>query len=634
MDILIIKTGALGDVVRCSFMAQALKDMYRAKNPKIYWITDIRAKPLFANNPYVDAIIESAKKEDLRKIRFDIVINLEEDTDNCRFASSLKPGKIIGAFLNKQGRIDYTKESEYWFNTSRISKLGEKKADQLKQDNEKTHRQIMSEIIGIQDWQKYEPFLRLNDEQRKISLNFMRRHNLSRNDLIIGINTGAADTWPKALSIKKTAELITRLSKEYGAKILLFGGPNELERNREIHKYSRAHILDTGCGNDLIEFPALVSVCSLFITSDSLGMHVALALKRKTVILIGPTSVTEIDSYGLGEKVVAKSKFVCTYRHAPKDIMDKLDIQEIYSKVNKLLKQKITFLITAFKEPNIGKAIESALNQKTKYPYDILVSAPDKETLDIAKKYAKKHKNIKIIKDPGKGKSFALNIIFKNLDSDILILSDGDVYVSENSVEEIVNIFNDPEIGCLTGRPMPIESRSNKYGYWANFLFEAAHKLRKNAFSTNGFIECSGYLFAFRKKMIKEIPLDVAEDSVIPYLFWEKGYRIGYAEKAEVYIKNVDNWKDWIKQKTRTSKAHETLEKYVDIQTTKRVKTFKNEAGKGFEMIFNYPNNLSEFWWTIALAFARFYMWMKVFWETKVKSRHYGDAWERAESTK
>lgn len=169
MDILIIKTQALGDVVRTSFIAQALKDKYKSKKTKIYWITDSRAISLFNNNPYVDQVIDSEKKDVLKDKRFDLVINLEEDLENCKFASSLNFDKIIGAFLNKKGIIDYTSESSYWFNTSRISKLGEATADKLKKDNKKTHRQIISEIIGIKEWKKYVPFLRLNKDQRKFA---------------------------------------------------------------------------------------------------------------------------------------------------------------------------------------------------------------------------------------------------------------------------------------------------------------------------------------------------------------------------------------------------------------------------------------------------------------------------------
>ena len=628
MKILIIKTGALGDVLRTSFLAQALKDKYKKTKPKIFWLTSQSASQFFINNPYVDNLIILEERDKLKKINFDLVINLEESKEDCRFVSSLKTKKIIGVFLNEREKIDYTKESSYWFDMSIISKFGKEKADILKKKNKKSHRQILSEIIGV-DWKEYELFLRLTDAQRKIAQEFSNKHHLSKSDLIIGINAGSADRWPKALSIKKTIEIIENIYKKYKAKILLFGGPNEVKRNKDILKSIKFPIIDAGCENDLVEFPALISVCSLIITTDSLGLHTALALKRKTICLIGPTSPSEIDLYGLGEKIIANSKDVCSYK-TETDCMDKINLNEIKTAIDKILKQKITLLITAFKEPKtIEKAVESALAQKTSREYEIIVSAPDNETLNAIKKY----KNIKIFKDPGKGKSYALNLIFQKLDADILILTDGDVFISDNVVENFANLFLDPEIGCVTGRPVPVEGKEKMFGYWANFLFDSAHKLRKEAFHKNKFLECSGYLFAFRKKLINKIPLDVAEDTFIPYLFWQKGYQIGYSENSRVYVKNVDNLKEWMAQKIRTSKAHETLYKYVDIKITPRVKTFKTET-KGSFSLFSYPENLQQFWWSFLLGLSRAYMWLKVFYDTKFKKKNYQDAWKRVESTK
>jgi|GEM_PF-368733 len=635
MKILIIKIGALGDVLRTSFIAQFLKEKYRFQASKLFWLTGERAKPLFTNNIYVDEVIcteEKEKIENLQKESFDLVINLEEDMENCKLASSLSPKKLIGAFLNKDGKIDYTKESEYWFDMSLISKRGKKEADLLKKKNEKTHRQIIAEMIGIKDYNKYEPFLRLTKNQRMIANNFLRRHNLSRKDLIIGINVGSADRWLKALPIKKTVELINSLYKQFNAKILLFGGPDEIERNNEIRKHLKVPIIDTGCGNNLFEFPALVSVCSLLISSDSFGLHVALSLKRKTIVLIGPTSASEIDLYGMGGKVIAKSNCLCCYKKDCKS-MEKIEVNEILTMSKKLLRNKITLLITAFKEPKISNAIEAALNQKTKYDYDVLVSVPDKETQDIVKGYMKKHKNLKLFQDSGKGKSFALNLVFSKLETDILILTDGDVYISDNTIEDIVTAFNDPEIGCLSGRPIPQESKNNKYGYWANFLFDSAHRIRKKAFETSSFLECSGYLFAFRKEFIKNIPLDVAEDTIIPYIFWEKGYKISYVETAEVYVKNASNLKDWVNQKLRTHKSHGKLNEYVDTMTTPKVKSFKTES-KGIFWLLNYPSNFRETIWGLELAGVRFYTWIKFFFDTHIFDRHYTDAWKRIESTK
>jgi cellulose synthase/poly-beta-1,6-N-acetylglucosamine synthase-like glycosyltransferase len=290
----------------------------------------------------------------------------------------------------------------------------------------------------------------------------------------------------------------------------------------------------------------------------------------------------------------------------------------------------ISIIITAFKEPNtIGKAIESFLNQDIKQKYELIVSAPDKETQDVVKKY----KQVKLFNDPGKGKSYAMNLLLKKVKGDVIMFTDGDVYVSENSVNEILKRFEEKEVGCVTGRPFPVEDRKTKYGYWANFLFDSAHKIRKRLDEEKIFLECSGYLWAFRNKVIKDFPLDVAEDTIVPYLFSEKGYRIAYAENALVFVKNVDNWKEWLSQKIRTSRAHETLDKYVDVTKHPRTKNFSNES-KGIFYLFTYPKNIKEFFWTIELFFARLYMWMIVFYEVYVKRRYHKDNWTRVESTK
>jgi len=87
MNILIISVGALGDVLRTTFIAQALKEKH--KNSKIFWITDKKAKPLFLNNPHVDFVIPYENKEKLKQTQFDLIINLEENEESCTFVCFL-----------------------------------------------------------------------------------------------------------------------------------------------------------------------------------------------------------------------------------------------------------------------------------------------------------------------------------------------------------------------------------------------------------------------------------------------------------------------------------------------------------------------------------------------------------------
>jgi len=292
----------------------------------------------------------------------------------------------------------------------------------------------------------------------------------------------------------------------------------------------------------------------------------------------------------------------------------------------------ISIIITSFKEQSLERAINAILKQKINYKYELIVLAPDKEAEILVRNYSKKY-NIKYFNDPGKGKSYALNLLLKKVNSDILIFTDGDVYLGENSINEILKLFEDKKIGIVTGRVISSNNKNNKMGYWSHLLADnGAHKIRKKLFNQNKFLECSGYLFAFRNNTIKEFPLDVAEDTIIPYMFYIKNYKVGYAEKALVYVKNPDNFKDWLKQRKRTSKAHETLLKYYP--NFPRVKSFKNEILYGTFWALSYPKTIREMYWTILLFFARAYMWVLTLIETKLLKRDYQDAWERVNSTK
>jgi len=289
----------------------------------------------------------------------------------------------------------------------------------------------------------------------------------------------------------------------------------------------------------------------------------------------------------------------------------------------------ISIIITSFKEPlTIGKAIESILSQKIKEDYELIVTAPDKETLNVAKKY-----HVKLFKDPGKGKSYALNLLLKEIKGEIIVLTDGDVYVSKNSINELIEQFKDSNVGCATGQPISLNPRKNMFGYWSNLLTNAAHKLRKQRNKKNQFLECSGYLWAFRNKVIKKFPLDVGEDTIVPIMFYLKDYKIKYVKNAKVFVKFPINLKDFLKQKIRAAGAHDNIKKYVNLRKIPRMKTFFNEISGGF-LLFLYPKNLKEFFWTFYLFPFRLYIWLNLFYNSNIRNKKYSDAWKRIESTK
>jgi cellulose synthase/poly-beta-1,6-N-acetylglucosamine synthase-like glycosyltransferase len=289
----------------------------------------------------------------------------------------------------------------------------------------------------------------------------------------------------------------------------------------------------------------------------------------------------------------------------------------------------ISVIITSYKEPKtIGKAIESILKLRPPIEYELLITAPDKETLDVARKYSQKNKNIKLIQDQGKGKPAALHKVFQIAKSDILVLTDGEVF-TENWVE-LLKYFDDEKVGAVSGHPISTNPKEKMIGYWSHFLFDIAHKLREKRQEQERFILCSGYLFAFRKKIIGKLPEDILDDAYISREIWAKDYKIKYEKNAKVYVKSPTNFKDWLKQKKRNAYGEFQLKRYKG----KSMRSFRDEIEFGFFRTLAYPKTIKEFSWIISLLLARLYAWILSFVNRKIKKKSMKDLWQRVESTK
>ena len=334
MKILIIKLGAIGDVIRTTSILSGLREKH--KSCEIDWVTKKEAFDVLKNNKLIDKnyILDNDINNKLKNNIYDLIICLDDDYEACELASSLNCN-IVGAYLKNNERV-YTKDSSLWFDMGLISRFGKQKADELKAKNKMTYQEIIYKILKL-NYKKQEPILNLDGKELDFGKNFAIKDNIKKKDIVIGINTGAGGRWQdKKLSIKETKELIDKLNTRINAKLILFGGPEEKERNKEIKNSAKTKIIDAGCGNSLMEFASLVNLCNILVTSDSLALHIGTALKKKIVVFFGPTSSSEIELYSRGIKIIPKKGCLCCYK--PKcDIPPQYDIDEMVKAVKRLL---------------------------------------------------------------------------------------------------------------------------------------------------------------------------------------------------------------------------------------------------------------------------------------------------------
>lgn len=306
MKILIVKFGALGDVIRTTYFLKALYEKYDA--PKIYWITSLAATDLLRFNPYIYKLTTDFNM--LKSERFDLSLSLDDETEILEKVETLDTIKTTGAYLENAER-KYSDDAAIWFDMGLISRYGKVEADRRKVDNTLSHTEIFSKMlaIDIKEATFYNSAL-IEKQVSKVSY---------KNDLCIGINSGAGGRWEsKKMPLNEVVLLIQKIMAKYVAKynlrLLLLGGDAEKDRNDAIMNAVDSPCLELAdSNNSLLEFAAIVKSCDYLISSDSLALHMAISQGIPNLSFYAPTSAAEIDTFGTGVKVISTGDDYCSY---------------------------------------------------------------------------------------------------------------------------------------------------------------------------------------------------------------------------------------------------------------------------------------------------------------------------------
>jgi len=280
----------------------------------------------------------------------------------------------------------------------------------------------------------------------------------------------------------------------------------------------------------------------------------------------------------------------------------------------------------------MGRAIEAFLAQMPP-DAELLGVCPDLETAAVVQDYAIRHSAVHHVRDAGRGKPAALTVALKAARGDILMLSDGDVWVEDGAVGALAAVLEDAQVGAVSGRPVSVSPRGTMLGYWSHLLTDAgAHDVRIMRDRSGEFLVCSGYLFAFRRGLIECVPEDaLAEDAVISHRIAEQGYRIRYAPEARVFVKYPTTYRDWLRQRVRSAGGY--AQDYVRCSPV-RMRSARLEIVQGTPRALRYPRTLREFVWTLVLFAGRLHLWALVFVNVRLLNRPLGELWQRVETTK
>ena len=323
--ILIIKTSALGDIVRTFPSIVYVRKSFPAA--RISMLVGEPYMEIIEPCPHVDEIIPYKKRrntEDLagfikfglqmRARKFDLVLNLQNTRRFDYLARLCKP-RVRSSMVHFDHPVDGV---EGVFEILRT--------------------------VGLEPQRRYYEFWFAPDDNL-FAAHFQMENELLSHHRVVGINPGGM--WEtKQYPIKSYAALIDKIAAAVkDARFIVFGGPDEVERGMELASLASHPVIVASGKTTIRQAARLIKDCSVFVSNDSGLMHIAAMLETPTVGIFGPTNPREHGPVGEGHAVVYRG-VECSPCYSPECTLDfeqlfclnSIPLDEVFRSVKKIMR--------------------------------------------------------------------------------------------------------------------------------------------------------------------------------------------------------------------------------------------------------------------------------------------------------
>lgn len=251
---------SLGDVFRSTVL------LHLYKNAHVTWLVDEKSFPLLKGNLFIHRILSYNLTSvlQLQSERFDTVINLEKVPGICAFSDSINAWRRYGFRFDTENGVALAYDGSQHVLEICLDAEHKKKA-------KKYWERILFEMVGAK-WQGEGCILGYKPNSEII--------------YDIGFNYDVGKKWPNKAWPKDFWKELERL---IGSKYTISW--------------------QQGLKN-IEEYFEWINSCRIFVTNDSLGLHLAIALNKKVVALFGPTLASEIYISN-GMKLIPQFNYDC-----------------------------------------------------------------------------------------------------------------------------------------------------------------------------------------------------------------------------------------------------------------------------------------------------------------------------------
>jgi cellulose synthase/poly-beta-1,6-N-acetylglucosamine synthase-like glycosyltransferase len=149
-----------------------------------------------------------------------------------------------------------------------------------------------------------------------------------------------------------------------------------------------------------------------------------------------------------------------------------------------------------------------------------------------------------------RGKSAVLNDVLRERREDVIVFTDANALFERDAVTRLAERFRDASVGCVVGELKYARDGSTvgqgESLYWR---YEAMVKVLESRL--HSVLVANGSIFAVRRRLVRELFLDVANDFQIPFDVANQGAGVVYEPSALAVERSAELWEEEFGRKVR-----------------------------------------------------------------------------------
>ncbi len=335
--LLVRSTNWIGDAVMTTPAIRSIRHAFAGA--EITLLAKPWVLPVFARSPHIDHFLEYDVQNrhrglagrwrlvrDLRKEHFDAAILLQNAFEAA----------LIAATAGIPTRIGFDTDGRRLLLTHPVRRPAE-----LKKRHQTGYYLEILRGLGLPAGDaKLE--IPLSEADRQRAVDRLKAEGIAPGTPLVGLNPsatfGPAKQWPE----DRYAALGDWVTENYGARVLIFGGPGDQALGQRIADAMRHPPVNLAGRTGLAEAMAIIGALDLFVTNDSGLMHVAAALDTPLIAIFGSTNPVTTGPMGSRSRVVRTDvacspclKPHCRYGHL--DCMRRITVERLKAEVTQVI---------------------------------------------------------------------------------------------------------------------------------------------------------------------------------------------------------------------------------------------------------------------------------------------------------